>query len=150
MRPLGPLVRRLGSRRWFATALARVLPPLDRLVHRLSGRRVLLASAAAPSLLLHIGDRRPVPLLYARQGDDLIVAATNWGREDHPVWSTRLMRSGSARISVGRRRIEVEARHLDPGEREAVWPALLEVYPAFETYRHRSGRDIRVFRLVPR
>lgn len=150
MRPLRGVVRRLGSRPWFAGALSRILPPLDRFVHRLTGGRAVVAAAAAPTLLLTIGDRKPVPLLYATDGSDLVVAATNWGKPHHPAWSARLLQSGSARVTLGRRRIEVEARHLGPDERAAVWPALLEVYPAFEAYRERSGRDIRVFRLVPR
>jgi deazaflavin-dependent oxidoreductase (nitroreductase family) len=130
--------------------MARILPPLDGLAHRVSGGRWLLASAAGPTLLLHVGTAAPVPLLYAEDGDDLLIAATNWGRPDHPRWSTRLMQAASARVELGRRSIEVAVRLLTAAERAIAWPALLEVYPPFETYRERSGREIRVFRLTPR
>ena len=34
-------------------------------------------------------------------------------------------------------------------ERERVWPLLLRVWPAYDTYAGRAGRDIRVFVLEP-
>jgi len=149
MRPLRSVVGRLGSQPWFARVMARILPPLDGFVHRVSGGRTLLASAAAPTLLLHVGTTKPVPLVYATDGDELLIAATNWGRPDHPRWSTRLMAAASARVEMGRRSIEVAVRLLSPTERAIAWPALLAVYPPFDAYRERSGREIRVFRLSP-
>ncbi len=150
MRPLRSLAARLGSRPWFARVMARILPPLDGLVHRMSGRRVLLTSAAAPTLVLHVGTAGPVPLLYATDGDDLLIAGTNWGRPEHPRWSTRLMAAASATVEMGRVTRDVVPLLLTEAERIAVWPALLLVYPPFEAYRQRAGREIRVFRLVPR
>jgi len=60
------------------------------------------------------------------------------------------MAAASARIEMGRRTIEVAVRLLSPAERDAAWPSLLAVYPPFDAYRERSGREIRVFRLIPR
>jgi len=43
---------------------------------------------------------------------------------------------------------EVEAHLLTPEQREHVWPELTRAWPPFDTYVERSGRDLRVFRLV--
>ena len=59
------LVARLGHRRWFSAIGSRVLPRLDRAVYRASGHRWMAAAIAFPTLLLHAGGRRPVPLLEA-------------------------------------------------------------------------------------
>ena len=150
MRHLAAMVKRLGHRRWFAAAGARVLPSLDRAAHRVSGGRWMVAAMAFPTILLRCGDTtKPVPLLYVRHGGGYLVAATNWGRREHPKWSTRLLDGHPASVEIGRKVTAVRADRLSPAEVDVVWPLLLAVWPAFDTYRSRSGRDIRVFRLHP-
>jgi deazaflavin-dependent oxidoreductase (nitroreductase family) len=150
MRHLAALVKRLGHHRWFAAAGARILPPLDRAAHRASGGRWMVASMAFPTILLRCGDAaKPVPLLYARHEGGYLVAATNWGGRKDPKWSTRLLDGCAASVEIGREVTAVRAVHLSAAEVEVVWPLLLAVWPAFDTYRSRSGRDIRVFRLHP-
>jgi deazaflavin-dependent oxidoreductase (nitroreductase family) len=142
-------VQRLGHRRWFAAVGARILPPLDRAMYRLSGRRWMVSTVAFPALLLHQGTNHPVPLLFARDGGGYLVAATNWGRPHHPLWSTRLLAGKVARVEIAGHAASVAVQRLSSEEVDAVWPRLLEVWPAFETYRHRAQRDVRVFRLLP-
>jgi hypothetical protein len=43
----------------------------------------------------------------------------------------------------------VKAHLLDADERAAIWPQLLKVWPNYDTYVERSGRELRVFRLEP-
>ncbi len=110
----------------------------------------MVASLAFPTILLRCGTAaRPVPLLYARHEGAFLVAATNWGRREHPKWSTRLLEGCGATVALGRRTLAVRAERLSEAEVKAVWPILLAVWPAFDTYRARSGRNIRVFRLQP-
>ncbi|MBI5156394.1 MAG: nitroreductase family deazaflavin-dependent oxidoreductase [Acidimicrobiia bacterium] len=150
MRRLASAVKRLGHQRWFAAAGARVLPSLDRAVHRLSGGRWLVTSAAFPTLLLRCGiSAKPIPLLYVAHDGGYLVAATNWGRPEHPRWSTRLLEVGAATVEVAREVSPVRAERLTETEVGVVWPLLVEVWPAFDTYRARARREIRVFRLRP-
>lgn len=143
------LISRLGHRRWFSAIGSRVLPRLDRAAYRASGHRWMVATIAFPTLLLHHGDATPVPLLFARDGAGYLVAATNWGRPQHPAWSTRLLANAAATIEIRGRSTRVVARRLSPSEVAAAWPRLVEVWPAFDTYRRRAHRDIRVFHLRP-
>jgi hypothetical protein len=46
-------------------------------------------------------------------------------------------------------RVDPIAVVLTPEEKAAVWPRLLEVWPTYDSYVERSGREIRVFRLEP-
>lgn len=143
------LVARLGHRRWFSAIGSRVLPRLDRAVYRASGHRWMVATIAFPTLLLHAGGRQPVPLLFVREGPGYLVAATNWGRPEHPAWSNRLLSGSPATIEIHRGQIPVRVRRLSPAEMAEAWPRLLEVWPAFETYRRRTRREVRVFLLTP-
>ena len=148
------IIRRWGHRPWFATVF-RSLVPLDRALGRLTrGRFVALGIAEMPSLLLttvgrRTGQPRTSPLLYVPDGPVYVVIASNWGRESHPSWSTNLMANPDAAVTVDGRHILVRAELVTGAERERLWQLLLEIWPAYQTYVIRSGRALRVFRLVP-
>jgi deazaflavin-dependent oxidoreductase (nitroreductase family) len=145
----------LGHKKWLA-AIGRPLVPLDRALHRATGGRINLMSASGlPSLLLttvgaKTGLPRQVPLLYASDGDAFIVTASNWGQAHHPAWSGNLLANPEATVQIGGRTIEVRADFAEGELRERLWGIVTKVWPAYDTYEARSGRDIRVFRLSPR
>ena len=45
--------------------------------------------------------------------------------------------------------MDVVAELADPAEKARVWPLVIAVWPAYDTYAARAGRDIRVFLLRP-
>jgi deazaflavin-dependent oxidoreductase (nitroreductase family) len=129
--------------------------PLDRLVFRLSGGRWKLSAVLVPSLTLYstgakTGARRETPLMCFPQGDgSWYVVGSNFGLERHPAWSANLIAHPEAQVHYRRRRVEVRARLLDPGESEAVWPALERQWPRYRDYEKTARRAIRIFHLVP-
>lgn len=147
-------VARLGHQRWFAR-LGRAVVPLDRALHRASrGRWSLIGRGVVPQLLLttigrRSGQPREVPLLYARDGDALVVVASNWGQHQHPAWSANLIDNPLASVTLDGDSIPVLATLTEGGERERLWPLLTSVWPPYDTYAARSGRDLRVFLLRP-
>ena len=58
------------------------------------------------------------------------------------------MRTPQATVSFEGRTFDVEAWLLGPDEKAAVWPKLRAVWPNYDVYTERSGRDLRVFRLA--
>ena len=48
------------------------------------------------------------------------------------------------RVEIG---VPVTARRLSDQEKAEVWPKLLEIWPNYDAYEARSGRNIKVFRL---
>ena len=147
-------VRRIGHRPWFA-AVGRRLAPLDGLLYRLTGGRVTVAAGTGLRELVlttrgrRSGLLRPVPLLYVRDGDAYVVVASNWGQPHHPAWSGNLLAEPAARVTVGRTELPVRARLAVEAERARLWPQLTRMWPAYDTYAGRSGRDLRVFVLEP-
>jgi deazaflavin-dependent oxidoreductase (nitroreductase family) len=147
------VVRWLGHKTWFIRAV-RVLPPADRLVARLTRGRVV-ALGLAPSLLLtttgrRTGQPRSAPLVYATEGDGYLVIGSNWGQPSHPAWVLNLLADPDAVVLLRGRSIPVRARQLTGAERERAWQLALRVWPAYDTYARRAGREIMVFRLEPR
>jgi deazaflavin-dependent oxidoreductase (nitroreductase family) len=148
------LLRRLGHYRWFARA-GRAVVPIDQALQRLSRGRVgALGPSVLPELLLTTTGRtsglpRQVALLFAVQGDALVVVASNWGQPHHPAWSANLLAEPRAQVQVGGHSRPVLARLAAPEEKDRLWPLVLQVWPAYEDYAERSGRDLRVFVLEP-
>ena len=152
---LRELVQEVGRRRLSGVVGKRVMPPLDRLVNRMSGGRTRLSDVLFPTLMLtttgaKTGLPRPSPLLYAQEGDAFVVCASNWGQERHPAWSTNLLANPEAMVETRKWRGPVKARLATEDEKRALWPKLTAVWPGYDDYVERAaGRNIRVFYLEP-
>jgi deazaflavin-dependent oxidoreductase (nitroreductase family) len=148
-------IRNLGHKQWFANVGKRVAPRMDRAIIKLSGGRLRTGKkGVVPTCLLtHTGRKtgrtRQTPLLFIEDGEALIVAGSNWGQEHDPAWALNLIDDPQAVVQVGKRQWNVVARLTESQEREQLWKRLLEVWPAYDTYAKRSGRQIKVFALDP-
>ena len=92
---------------------------------------------------------RTVPIATFPHGDDLVVVGSNFGRDAHPAWTANLKANPRATVTFRGRTRPVQATLLSPDEKAAVWPRLTAVWPNYDRYTEVSGRDLRVFRLVP-
>jgi len=151
---LGRIVRRVSGSRTFMRIGPHVVPHLDRLLHRVSGGRLLLSQGMLPSLVLmtvgaKTGQPRTTPLATMRDGAAFYVVGSNFGRDKHPGWTANLMKSPDVEISYRGRRIPVHAHLLDADERAALWDRLVAYWPNYDVYTARSGRELRIFRLQP-
>ena len=148
-------IKRLGHKRWFASIVKRIGPPMDRTFYRLTrGRRVFVDGVIPTLILAHSGCRsghtHRTPLTYIRVGDGFALAGTNFGQAHHPGWSANLIANPDATVELEGREIPVRARRVDEAEKAELWPRFVEIWPAYDTYLKRSGRNIRVFVLEPR
>ncbi len=152
---LGRSVQKMAASPTFAKVGPKVMPSLDRLVHRATGGRVLISRLMLPALILtttgrRSGEPRQSPLATVPHDGAFYVVGSNFGRPHHPAWSWNLLEHPDAEISYDGEHIPVRAELLDPEEKAAVWPELIATWPLFDLYVQRSGRDLRVFRLTPR
>ncbi len=108
-----------------------------------------------PTLLLeHIGrksGRRLVsPLVFIHDGDDVIVVASQGGRDTDPQWYRNLVANPDAHIEIGSQRRPVRAVTATPEQKARLWPKLVEAYADFDTYQAWADREIPVIILQPR
>ena len=140
-----------------AWTFAHLLPPLDRVTHRLTkGRGTLPAVLAGlPTLMVtttgrRSGDPRTTPLIAVPIGGDLALLGTNFGQPATPAWVLNLEADPHATVTYRGRRCDVVARPATDDERTLVWAASSGVYGGYEKYRSRvTHRDIRIFVLEP-
>jgi deazaflavin-dependent oxidoreductase (nitroreductase family) len=149
---IGRAVQKLATTRAFAATGSKVFPPIDRLISRVSGGRVVLSASLVPSLVLtttgrKTGEPRKAPIATLPVDDGFLVVGSNFGKEHHPLWTANLMANPEASVSFKGEDIPVLAHLLDAEEKKEVWPKLLEIWPTYDRYVERSGRDLRVFKL---
>lgn len=153
--PFGRAVQKVSSSPRFAPVASRVLPPIDRTLTKLTGGKFVLTSLLMPSLVLtHTGAKtgmeRITPLACMPDGEGAwYVVASNFGQQQHPLWSGNLIKTPAARVTYEGNTYDVVARLLTAPEKAEVWGRLTHVWPAYDAYYELSGgRDIRVFRLT--
>lgn len=108
-----------------------------------------------PTLLLeHVGRKSGkqfvAPLLYLRDGEDIVIVASQGGLPKNPQWYHNLLARPDTTVQIGKERLPVHARLADDAERERLWPRLVELYADFDTYRSWTERRIPIFILEPR
>ncbi len=152
---LGRGLRRFGSTRFARLVLGpRVLTRIDRVLHRLTGGRVIASDLLFDTLMLtttgrRSGQPRTTPLARLDIDGVPVVIASNFGRASHPAWSLNLLADTHAVVEEGGRHRPVVARRLQPHEQERVWPQAIALWPGYATYRETTEgiRDIRMFAL---
>jgi deazaflavin-dependent oxidoreductase (nitroreductase family) len=96
------------------------------------------------------GESRTVPVLYLRDGEDVVVVASQAGLTRHPVWYLNLEANPEVSIEIGDEKGEMRARRATDEEKAALWPRLVEMYRDFDDYQARTERNIPVVILSPR
>jgi deazaflavin-dependent oxidoreductase (nitroreductase family) len=97
-------------------------------------------------LLNHVGAKsgkqRTSPLVYANDGDDLVIVASKGGFPKNPGWFHNLKANPDTTVQVGTERRPVRARVANAEERKRLWPKVVEVYSGYEGYQQRTEREI--------
>lgn len=113
------------------------------------------ASMARRFLLLRTRGRktgkvRTVMITYLRENATFLVVASNGGQAFMPAWYHNLRANPHAEIQVGRKRFQVDAEMVPPGEHERLWAAWLKQNPSYENVQKKTTRWFPLVRLTPR
>lgn len=155
-RALGPVFQQISAAEWFSKVGPKVVPPMDRTLHKVSGGRLMLGQLLVPSLVLTTtgavsGLPRRTPLACLPDPDGgWYVVGSNFGREKHPAWTGNLLKNPDAEVGFQGRSVPVTAHLLGDAERAKIWPRLTAVWPVYDRYAERAHRELRVFQLTPR
>jgi len=94
------------------------------------------------------GKQRTTPLMFSRDGDNLVLIASVGGAPRNPAWYWNLQ-GGEAEVQVGSERRRVRARDAEGDERERLWAQMVALYPNYAEYQKKTTRQIPVVVLEP-
>jgi deazaflavin-dependent oxidoreductase (nitroreductase family) len=133
-----------------AAIVMKVGTRLNNALYRASGGRIAgrFPSGAPICLLTTVGrktgEERTVALLYLRDGDDVVVVASQGGMPRHPGWYHNLVDEPKVSIQIGRESRRYVARTASDEERSALWPRLNAMYRGYDDYQSKTDRQIPV------
>jgi deazaflavin-dependent oxidoreductase (nitroreductase family) len=153
--PVTALFRKLGRTAAFGRVYRVVGPKVDPHVAKIKDGAVLAKIYGFRALTLHTvgnksGQPRVSPLLYIRDGDDVVLIGTNFGQPKHPGWTANLLAQPEAEVGIGPERLKVTAELADEETWARLFPAFVEMYPGYQDYiGRRQGLTPRMFLLHP-
>ena len=90
------------------------------------------------------GEERANPLIFGRDGDNVILVASKGGAPADPGWFRNLEASPEAQIQVMGDRWPVRMRVAEGEERERLWRMMNELWPHYDAYAEKTDREIPV------
>jgi deazaflavin-dependent oxidoreductase (nitroreductase family) len=102
-----------------------------------------------PTLLLttrgrRTGQHRRTALIYAEAGESYLLVASNGGSARHPAWFLNLEADPAVDVQVGAEVFAAWARIAGPTEKPLLWQQMAEIFPTYDRYQAKAGRDIPV------
>ena len=102
-----------------------------------------------PTLLLTTTGRKSgeplqLPLIYGEDNGRYLVVASKGGAPDHPAWYKNLATNPGVEVQVKADRFKARARTAGPDEKPALWQKMAAIWPAYNEYQEKTGRDIPV------
>jgi deazaflavin-dependent oxidoreductase (nitroreductase family) len=109
----------------------------------------------APILLLTTtgrtsGQARTSALIFGRDGDDLLLVASQGGAPTHPNWYHNLSANPDVEVQVEGDVFAATARTATDEEKARLWSIMTEVWPNYDSYQERTDRQIPVVVLTPK
>jgi deazaflavin-dependent oxidoreductase (nitroreductase family) len=140
---------RAGS--WFYVHVA---PHLDRGLFRLTGGKLTTAGRGRVGFLkvrgAKTGQERITPLVFTRDGENVLLVASRGGDVKHPAWYRNVVANPDVRFSIDGVERAYRARTATADERPRLWELVNRTYPGYAVYQRRAGsREIPVFVLEP-
>ncbi|MDX1735180.1 MAG: nitroreductase/quinone reductase family protein [Halioglobus sp.] len=140
-KPFTPGQEKFGT--WFINTLGR----WQTRVYELSGGRLWNKFLGGPVAILTVvgrktGKVRKIPLLYLKQGEDVVMTASKGGMSKLPVWYHNVVAADTVAIQVGAQKKTYRMREASEEEEQALWPQLEAMYPDYRDYRARV-KDVR-------
>ena len=146
------LPERIASSTAGAWFFIHVSSKLDPWVLKTTDGRWSTLPGAQVLLLQHVGAKsganRETPLVYAVDGDDIILIASKGGAPTNPAWYHNLVATPECGVIARERTGRYLATELDGDEYDRAWEAATAVYGGYDVYQDRAGeRRIPLFRL---
>ncbi len=105
------------------------------------------AFAGAPMVLLTMkgaksGEKRTIPLVYSKDGDNVVIIASMGGAPKHPAWFLNLKANPDVTVEVGTEKFQARASVPEGAERDRLFNQQAALMPNFAEYQQKTTRVI--------
>ncbi len=90
------------------------------------------------------GEERTQPLIQREIDGNYVIVASKGGAPEHPAWFLNMREQDEVDVQVRADRFRARHRVAEGEERERLWKAMTEVWPAYEDYQAKTDRQIPV------
>jgi F420H(2)-dependent quinone reductase len=90
------------------------------------------------------GEPRVVPLLFLREGNRVVLVASQGGSDKHPLWYLNLKANPAVKVQIKDEVLSLTGRDATEQERTDYWPKLTAFYKGFDDYQSWTDRVIPV------
>lgn len=90
------------------------------------------------------GETRVSPLLYLREGNRVVLIASQGGAAKNPMWYLNLKANPTVSIQIKGEVLHLTAREATEEERALYWPKMVTMYSSFDDYQSWTDRVIPV------
>ena len=144
------LFERALQQPWLISLLKRIVPPLDKLLLKLS--RGWVSTAMQSIVLVRVtgaksGTQREIVTLCMPDGESIVLVGSNWGGDKHPAWVHNLRVNPLAHVIFRGYSGLVLARELAGEERDSYWQRLVSFNPQYARYQSGTSRVLPVMLL---
>jgi len=149
---LKPIVDAIGGRR-IVQVYMKIASPIDRRLIPLSNGRLSTTMGQQVLVIEHVGaksgKKRRTPLLYFRDGNNIVLVASYGGNQRHPAWYFNVKANPRLRVWAKKLSGWYDAHIAEGDERERLWKDAVEFYPGYGKYETYTDREIQLFVLTP-
>jgi deazaflavin-dependent oxidoreductase (nitroreductase family) len=95
------------------------------------------------------GTQYTTPLIYALDGRNPVIVASQGGSPDNPDWYLNLVANPEVEAQIKGDTFRAHARSAKGDERERLWKLMTAVWPDYDAYQQKTDRRIPVVVLEP-
>jgi deazaflavin-dependent oxidoreductase (nitroreductase family) len=90
------------------------------------------------------GQLHRTPLIYGKDGEDIIIVASRGGHPRHPAWYLNLVENPEVEVQIGADKFLARAHTATPEEKARLWPLMASIWPGYDDYQKKTDREIPV------
>jgi deazaflavin-dependent oxidoreductase (nitroreductase family) len=144
--PLKRLATKVVSSKLGSLYIITVASKIDPLLLKKTDGRWSTMVGQPVLLLKHTGAKsgaaRETPLVYALDGDNIILIASTGGMLNNPAWYHNLIAHPDCEVIANNRSGRYHVTEATGAERERLWQLALNVYQGYDTYQARAGSRV--------
>jgi deazaflavin-dependent oxidoreductase (nitroreductase family) len=100
-----------------------------------AGRQVLILTTTGAKS----GQSRETPLVYSRDGDNIVIIASMGGAPSHPSWYHNIVANPRVTIEVDGKKLQADAHIAEGDERRRLYDQHADLHDSFTEYEAKTG-----------